>query len=196
MENKKIVIVLGGSRSGKSEFAEGLVGKRDRVTYIATLSAGDNEMARRVDTHRARRPEAWQTVEEPCRLAQRIAEIDSEPGVIIVDCLSGWLSNLLLKEDSWAENNSTRNQEEILMSEVEELGRILLRVKSTVIIVSSEVGMGIVPAYSMGRLFRDVNGRANRYLVGIADEAYLLLSGLPLNLKLLSAGLLTDKGEL
>ncbi|NTW05116.1 MAG: bifunctional adenosylcobinamide kinase/adenosylcobinamide-phosphate guanylyltransferase [Peptococcaceae bacterium] len=196
MEKKKIVMVLGGSRSGKSEFAEGLVGPGNRVTYIATLATGDAEMSRRVETHRTRRPKDWHTVEEPDRLAQRISEIDADPGIIIVDCLTGWLSNLLLDDNSCDDKNSVLNQEEILMSKVEELGQVLIKVRSTVIIVSSEVGMGIVPAYSLGRLFRDINGKANRYLVGIADEAYLVVAGLPLNLKLLSAGLEINKCEL
>jgi len=180
----KFILVLGGARSGKSEFAENLANDlAPSVTYVATAAAGDGEMTRRIENHRSRRPPGWKTVEETHLLPEVLREHGSTPGVVLVDCLTVWLTNLLLDESIPYPGAPDEAKEDFITSKVSELANRALECRAHVLLVANEVGMGIVPAYPLGRLFRDVAGRANRHLAGMADEVYFVAAGLALEMK-------------
>lgn len=167
-----LVLVLGGARSGKSHFAEGLAhraaGEGRAVTYVATAGPPrDAEMAARIEAHRGRRPAAWRTVEEPRALEPLLRESD---GLVLVDCLTLWLTNVLLAEED------TDAAAASLLS-------ALAQRRGTVVAVSNETGQGIVPATSLGRAFRDAQGVLNRKVAEAADHVVLVAAGCPLILK-------------
>lgn len=187
MDNKRVVLILGGSRSGKSELAEKMAKQMgEPVTYIATTVIGDEEMSLRVKAHRERRPPDWTTVEETHNLSQKIAGVGQRPGVILVDCLTAWLTNLLLDVDLPFPGASCIDKENYINSRVEELAAVAMDSRANVLLVANEVGMGLVPPYPLGRAFRDISGYANRYLAQVADDAYLVVAGLVLELKSLT----------
>ncbi len=187
MNIKRTILVLGGTRSGKSEFAEQMaVDMSDSVTYIATLKAFDDEFARRVNIHRSRRPAKWDTVEEPLNLSQRINELGQKSGIILIDCLTGWLTNIFLDNDAFSQSTPQQEKEEYIMHKVEELAGAIVNAKADILIVSNEVGMGVVPPYPAGRAFRDVSGKANRLIASKADEVYLVVAGLAVEIKSLA----------
>lgn len=168
------VFITGGARSGKSRLAEELaLGQGAPLVYIATGMAGDREMAERIERHRARRGPDWRTVEEPLDLAGAIGAAQGKCAAILVDCITLWLTNLLLTYDDAA----------IVLKEVEQLVRLLPTLETPLFLVSNEVGMGIVPENRLARTFRDLAGEANELLAGAADEVYVMFSGLPLKLK-------------
>lgn len=170
----KVIFISGGARSGKSRLAERLAAEFGAPRgYLATGSAGDAEMAARIERHRARRGAEWQTVEEPLALAAALREHDGRFRVLLVDCVTLWLTNLLLASDGGAG----------ALAEVEALAALLPRLTTPVILVSNEVGMGIVPDNPLARRFRDLAGEANELLAAAADEVYVTFSGLPLRLK-------------
>jgi adenosylcobinamide kinase/adenosylcobinamide-phosphate guanylyltransferase len=167
-------LVLGGARSGKSTFAERLV--RDSgfaCTFIATATAGDEEMHARIARHREQRDTSWRTVEEPLAIAEVIARESAAGRVILIDCLTLWLSNLI-HADSDVETQ-TRN----LLAAVN-------RSQSPLVLVSNEVGLGIVPDTPLGRRFRDAQGRLNQEIAAAAPNVVLLAAGIPLWLKRVS----------
>jgi adenosylcobinamide kinase/adenosylcobinamide-phosphate guanylyltransferase len=181
----KLILILGGARSGKSTYAQELAkrGERERgggVIFIATAEAGDEEMRARIKRHRRDRPPGWDTVEAPMQVAVVVAEAGVGRVAIIVDCLTLLISNLLLAggEDVDAERATQR-----VFREVEGLIEATQATEADVIVVSNEVGMGIVPSIRLGRLFRDITGQAHRLLAAAADEAYFMLAGLPQRLK-------------
>jgi adenosylcobinamide kinase / adenosylcobinamide-phosphate guanylyltransferase len=164
-------LVLGGARSGKSRYAERLVeGAALSGTYCATAEARDVEMAERIAAHRARRGPFWRTIETPLALATTIAAEAAPARPILVDCLTLWLSNLLL---------AGRNPDE----EASILWRALREAEGPVVLVSNEVGMGLVPETPLGRTFRDASGRLNQELAALADRVVFIAVGLPLVLK-------------
>lgn len=164
-------LILGGVRSGKSRLAESLALRSDRpVTYIATANAGDEEMRQRIDTHRARRPDHWTVVEEPLALAAALARAAGR--CIIVDCLTLWLTNLLLAAEP------TR-----LARERDALLEILPRLNGEIAFVSNETGMGIVPLGELTRRFADEAGRLHQDLAQRCDRVVLMVAGLPMTLK-------------
>jgi adenosylcobinamide kinase/adenosylcobinamide-phosphate guanylyltransferase len=169
------VLVLGGARSGKSAFAERIAAVRGLpVVYVATATAGDQEMAERIALHRAQRPAHWRTLEIPVHVADGVvAEIRARsPGVtIVVEDLTFLLSNLMAEDASTAEACA--------MNEVQSL----LALSADMILVSNEVGLGLVPPYPLGRRFRDALGRVNQSAAVACDEVYVLFAGLPLQLK-------------
>lgn len=166
-----VTLVLGGARSGKSSYAERLAeGCDGACVYLATATAGDAEMAERIAHHRARRGGRWRTREEPLALANALAEA-AEPGhVVLVDCLTLWLSNVMFA-DLDVEN------------ERGELIAALPRLRGPVIFVSNEVGLGIVPDNALARRFRDEAGRLNQAVAAAAQSVVLVAAGLPLVLK-------------
>jgi adenosylcobinamide kinase/adenosylcobinamide-phosphate guanylyltransferase len=181
-----LILVLGGARSGKSSFAEGLMAKYSPpVTYIATAEGRDEEMIQRIQRHRATRPPSWETVEAPLGLVDEIRK-RQDRGVILVDCLTVYLSNLLLQEEMQALDAAER--EERILLEVTTLGEVASKAKATVIVVANEVGWGLVPPYPLGREYRDLCGFANQRLAAYAQEVYLVVAGIPLSLKDLSLG--------
>ena len=174
-----IIFVTGGARSGKSSFAE----KRARelgapLCYLATAQTLDGEMVERVKRHRQRRGGEWSTIEESIHLPQALARCDGQYQAILVDCLTLWLSNLLFKYEDAAEEIEERIHEDL-----QRLKSTLQGMVTPVVLVSNEVGMGIVPDNTLARLFRDIAGTANQTLAAAADEVHVVISGIPLRLK-------------
>lgn len=170
----KNIFISGGARSGKSRLAEKLAeGYGEPLCYIATGEARDGEMAERIANHRQRRGNAWQTVEEPLQLLESIREASGGCRAILVDCITLWITNLLFHHDAV----------EPVLAEVKALAELLHALKIPIILVSNEVGMGIVPENALARSFRDLAGQANQILAEAADEVYVTISGIPLKLK-------------
>jgi adenosylcobinamide kinase/adenosylcobinamide-phosphate guanylyltransferase len=168
------VLVLGGARSGKSSFAERLAAEAGLpVVYVATATAGDDEMAERIALHRAQRPAGWRTLELPTGVAAGVAAAitQSVQSTIVIEDLTFLLANLMGEDEIAAEHAA--------IAEVE----ALLTLRADIILVSNEVGMGLVPPYPLGRLFRDALGRVNQFVAGACGEVYVLFAGLPLQLK-------------
>ena len=164
-------LVLGGARSGKSSFAEQLIGDSNLTRiYLATAAAGDDEMKARIAHHRARRGEAWITVEEPLSLVDALTREVSHGRVVLVDCLTLWLSNLMLAE---------RDPD----IEARRLTRFLGLAETPVVLVSNEVGLGLVPETPLGRRFRDAQGRLNQLVAACVPNVVFIAAGLPLWLK-------------
>jgi adenosylcobinamide kinase/adenosylcobinamide-phosphate guanylyltransferase len=171
----KVILVTGGARSGKSRFAERQAEKFGPMRgYLATGQAGDAEMAERIARHRARRGSDWETVEEPLELNRAITRVDGFYTVLLVDCITLWLSNLLFHCEGGADEALLR---------VARFTESFERLSTPLIIVTNEVGMGIVPEHPLARSFRDLAGEANERIAARADEVYLIISGLPLKLK-------------
>jgi len=175
----KTIFITGGARSGKSRFAEELTQQFGApLGYLATAQALDDEMAERVKKHRLRRGDAWQTMEEPLHLPQTLAASDRTCKAVLVDCLTLWLSNLLFHYEEQGEDAEAR-----IMKDVHGLTATLREMRTPVIIVSNEVGQGIVPENHLARRFRDIAGQANQLLAAMADEVHVVISGIPLRLK-------------
>lgn len=167
-----IVYVSGGARSGKSRFAEAYAARPgDDVTYLATAQAFDDEMRERIARHRGDRPAAWHTAEEPLDVAQAARNVQTP--TLLLDCLSLWVSNLLLAGES----------EDRMLAATDDLLAALRERGGLSVLVSNEVGLGIVPDNALARTYRDALGRVNQRVAAASDEAYLLVSGLPLQLK-------------
>ncbi len=176
----QLILILGGARSGKSAYAERLAQERGgAVLFVATAAAGDEEMAQRIAAHRADRPAAWQTLEAPTGVAAAIAACDSAADILLLDCVTLLVSNLLLAREAAGEAAIGR----AIDAEIEALLAAIAVMEATWIVVSNEVGMGLVPPYPLGRAYRDLLGRANARLAARADRAYLLVAGLALDLK-------------
>ncbi len=166
-----VTLLLGGARSGKSRRAEALVeGQGGPCLYVATARAGDAEMAERIARHRARRGPRWQTIEEPLDVVGALQRHSGAEGAVMVDCLTLWLSNLL---EAGAD----------VASETERLKRALLDLPGPVVLVSNEVGLGIVPANALARSFRDHAGRMNQQVAEVAQSVIFMAAGLPMVLK-------------
>ena len=172
-----IELVLGGARSGKSRYAERqALATRLPVIYIATAEAGDTEMQVRIAHHRERRPSAWQTVEEPVRLAAVIRQHADSAHCLLVDCLTLWLSNILFDRHGSL-------QESLFAQERAALLETLAQCQNQVILVSNEVGMGVVAADAMTRRFVDEAGFLHQALAELCDQVVLVTAGLPQRLK-------------
>jgi len=186
----RLILVLGGARSGKSRFAQQLAQtcsdeEHRSVVYVATAEAGDEHMRQRIERHRRGRPSGWETVEAPQNVAAAIEATGDSAAAIIVDCLTLWISNLLLTggEDFNEDEAQVASREEAILAEVAALIRAARKANACVIVVSNEVGMGIVPLTSLGRIFRDIAGWANQALAQAADEVYVMWAGLPQRIK-------------
>ena len=163
-------LILGGARSGKSTFAEKLADAAAQPIYIATAQPDDAEMADRIRCHQERRSPHWQTWEVPLSIAEAIARIDSPDTVVVVDCLTLWVSNLMQAGRDVA-------------SESQILVEALASSPCSVILVSNEVGSGIVPVNALARAFRDHMGHLHQLLAAQADNVYLIVAGIPLTVK-------------
>ncbi len=176
----KIFLVTGGTRSGKSAFAERLAAQISAVvSYIATAVITDEEMQARVDLHQRRRPAGWETLEEPYCVSDLIGKIGAPEKVFLLDCLSVYVSNLLWRNNA---DNDEENRAAVL-AEVRAILQAAKNTGSTLIIVSSEVGLGLVPDNRLGRFYRDLLGEANQEVAETAEEVYFVASGIPLALK-------------
>ncbi|MGI9381508.1 MAG: bifunctional adenosylcobinamide kinase/adenosylcobinamide-phosphate guanylyltransferase [Methyloligellaceae bacterium] len=170
-ELSKVSLILGGARSGKSRYAEGLAGRwASHKVYLATGQAGDAEMVSRIAEHRERRGADWRTVEEPLHLVEALDSHCAPETVVLVDCLTLWLTNVML------EGREIADESERLVGAVASLA-------GPAIFVSNEVGLGIVPENAMARAFRDHQGRLNQQLAAVADLVVFMAAGLPMRLK-------------
>ena len=189
----RIILITGGARSGKSAFAERLALKSGRsVAFIATATAGDEEMRSRIARHRAARPATWQTIEEPLDLAGAVVQAGNMADVLLLDCITLWLNNLFAQsirqhehESEEEEYNALALLDETAMQEIEKLlaAAQSLDPDKNILIVTNEVGLGIVPAYPLGRLYRDTLGYVNQRLAQAADRVYLMVAGMGIDLK-------------
>lgn len=177
----EVLFVTGGARSGKSTFAEQLAleaaARGVEVCYLATMEPGDDELRDRIARHQARRPEAWRTVEEPVELAAAVRAADAD-ACVLVDCLSLWVTNRLMQVGSDDPSlDAIDALEAALDGEVDALLAASTTRPGTTIIVTNEVGSGLVPPYPLGRAYRDLLGRVNQRVSRAAGRAWLLVSG-------------------
>jgi len=181
---KQLTIILGGARSGKSAYAEQLAAKEgERILYVATAQAWDADMATRIANHRAQRPADWQTLEAQTEVGSAIAAwLAREPAVdlLLLDCLTLLANNVLI---ALPEDATEAEATAALRHEVDALLAVYRASNARWIIVSNEVGLGIVPPYPLGRLYRDALGRANQQIAAIADEVLFMVAGLPMVVK-------------
>ena len=165
------LLVLGGARSGKSTFAQQTAeGSKPKQVLIATAEALDEEMSARIDRHISDRGETWSTIEAPLKLADAIQANCTDECAVVVDCLTLWLSNILHKDLD-------------VDTEIERLVAVVAKTDTPLILVSNEVGMGIVPATELGRRFRDAQGQLNKAMATAVDRVEFVAAGLPLRLK-------------
>lgn len=178
----QLILILGGARSGKSAYAQRLARELggDAVLVVATATAGDAEMAQRIDRHRQSRPLRWRTLECPRHIGAALHAELAEASVVVVDCLTLLVSNVMLALDAppAAETATTAVQAEIAA-----LLQVCRRNHATFIVVSNEVGLGLVPDTPLGRLYRDLLGQANQTLAAQAQAVYLMVAGLAVDVK-------------
>jgi adenosylcobinamide kinase/adenosylcobinamide-phosphate guanylyltransferase len=196
---QRIVLVTGGARSGKSTFAEECARQSEkRVVYVATAAVADAEMGRRIAEHRRRRPPAWETVEEPLNLDLALRQNDAPNRLFVVDCLTILLSNHLLARTGLEGERLASPEQRILnpdprltedqvldeiLEYVQRVASIIPKLRADLILVTNEVGLGLVPDNPLGRLFRDLAGKANQVFAALAGEVYFVVSGIPLRVK-------------
>jgi len=177
----RLTLILGGARSGKSSYAQSLAEETGKsVTFLATAQALDEEMSARIQKHRTERPPDWETLEIPLNISSHVGQIKTE--VVILDCMTLLVTNLLMrfvKNDLVDEPPFTQ----ALQKEVDELIANIHRGKQEWIIISNEVGLGLVPPYQMGRVYRDLLGWANQQLARAADKVIFMVAGIPTVIK-------------
>jgi adenosylcobinamide kinase/adenosylcobinamide-phosphate guanylyltransferase len=170
----KIYFITGGARSGKSSFAERLAlsmeGKR---AYVATAQALDAEMAAKIEKHRRDRSSTWDTYEEPLAVADLLRKLSGRYQVVLLDCLTLWLSNVMAHTDG----------DGAVLARVEDLVKVLASFDGACLVVSNEVGLGIVPDNPLARQFRDLAGMLNQRIAQTADEVYFTAAGIPMKIK-------------
>ncbi len=178
-----LTLILGGARSGKSNYAEELVKKTEgRVLYVATAQALDAEMENRIRVHRTTRPDHWITVEAPDAVAAAVDAHIADVQVVLLDCVTLMAMNVY-KTGAEEDEAAQAVAEENLMEEIEALLRVVARSDARWVVVSNEVGLGLVPPYPLGRAYRDALGRANQRLAKFADEVVFMVAGLPIWVK-------------
>lgn len=195
---KKLILILGGARSGKSRLAQQMAEKPgEKVLFVATGQPLDDEMALRITEHKRKRPGNWRTLEIDIKVGQKLKEQIGGAEVVLLDCLTLLVSNILTREgrepfsspstgedEGEGENcEAISEAEKRVIDEVEELIECINRHESTFIVVSNEVGLGLVPENKLGRVYRDLLGKANQLLARQADEVYFMASGIPLKIK-------------
>jgi adenosylcobinamide kinase / adenosylcobinamide-phosphate guanylyltransferase len=166
-----VTLVLGGVRSGKSRYAQQLAERSGRVVFVATAKISDDEMRGKIERHRADRPKQWMTIEEPLELVEVLTQQQTSCDVILIDCLTIFAANLLESEGDAIDDRVTA------------LCNALRSADCAVVLVSNEVGSGVVPAYPLGRRYRDLLGEINQSIAKVADDVILMIAGLPLALK-------------
>ncbi|HEY8875710.1 MAG TPA: bifunctional adenosylcobinamide kinase/adenosylcobinamide-phosphate guanylyltransferase [Desulfosporosinus sp.] len=198
----QFTLITGGARSGKSRFAELMAAHTKRpVIYIATAQILDEEMALRVKKHQLQRPSTWRLIEEPLKIRDTLLQLKDEDGVILLDCVTLWLTNLLLAKQAQPTKPSCADGEEFplnlqhdhdvfnnevepqILDIVKDVALLARDIKPQVIFVSNEVGQGIVPEYPLSRAYRDLAGRGNQILAQSADQVYMVVAGLPMEIK-------------
>ncbi|MDR0577312.1 MAG: bifunctional adenosylcobinamide kinase/adenosylcobinamide-phosphate guanylyltransferase [Candidatus Accumulibacter sp.] len=178
-------LIFGGARSGKSALAERRAAESGlRVIYVATAQALDDEMRRRIAHHRARRPSSWGLVESPLGLAAALRRHAAADACLLVDCLTLWLSNLLFAGEAARQAEAGQAIDcPLLRGETQDLVDALPRLPGRIVLVSNEVGWGIVPMAPVSRLFADEQGRLNQRVAAVCERVTLVAGGLPLTLK-------------
>ena len=181
----KTTLITGGARSGKSHFAQELARRLDKaVLFVATAEAGDEEMRQRIEEHKKARPAHWSTLEVTSHVGNQILQDCNEAQVVIVDCITLLVSNILGQyDDQTIERIDAGLIEKKVVDEIDELVECINRLDASFIVVTNEVGTGLVPATKTGRLYRDLLGRANQLLAQQSDEVYLMVAGLPVKIK-------------
>ncbi len=198
----QFTLITGGARSGKSRFAELLAARATGpVIYIATAQIWDEEMALRVKKHQQQRPSTWRLIEEPRNIGETLIRLKDEDGIILLDCVTLWLTNLLLAGQSQPATPSRPTGEEFslnsqddqdlynnelepqILDTVRNVAQLAQEIKPQVIFVTNEVGQGIVPENPLARAYRDLAGRSNQILAHGADRVYLVVAGFPMEIK-------------
>lgn len=178
MNSKKVILLLGGARSGKSKYAQELAEQyENKVLFVATAEALDNEMHVRIEAHKKARPKGWKTLEAPHNIGAELNKQAGDFDIVLIDCITLLVSNLLGSSPDSSEIDRRIEQE------VTQLVECIHTMDKTFIIVSNEVGMGLVPPNKLGRIYRDLLGKANQVLAQNADEVYLMVAGIPLKVK-------------
>ena len=174
----KSILITGGARSGKSRFAQELALEAGgRVLFVATAEAKDEDMRRRIEAHRRSRPEGWETLEVPLGINGTFSRRAEGAEIVVVDCITMLVANIMLQ------SQGETAAEEMALKEVNALVSKVAAMEATFIIVTNEVGLGLVPDNELGRRYRDCLGGANQLLAYCADEVYLMVAGIPLRLK-------------
>jgi adenosylcobinamide kinase/adenosylcobinamide-phosphate guanylyltransferase len=166
--------IVGGASSGKSRYAMGIFEGRKDVSFIATGVRTDDEMANRIDAHRSERPRTWETIEEPTRLIDAARRANRDRDALIIDCLTMWVSNLCFMDQMSMED---------ILSLAEKTASFLAELDSEIVVVTNEIGMGIIPAEEESREFRRTAGEVNRIFADRSNAAYLVVSGIGMRLK-------------
>jgi adenosylcobinamide kinase / adenosylcobinamide-phosphate guanylyltransferase len=181
----KLVLILGGARSGKSRLAQEMARRSEGpVLFVATATAGDEDMGRRIAKHRQDRPAGWRTLEATTGIGTQIEQNIGEARTVIIDCITLLIMNIFSRySDPELEHIDESVLEPQVDAEINTLLHAIHRTPAVFLIVSNEVGLGLVPDNRMGRLYRDLLGRANRGLAQSADEVYFIVSGIPLKIK-------------
>jgi len=183
----ELIFITGGARSGKSRFAENLLASTAQVVYIATALANDVEMKERIQLHRERRNPQWSTVEAYASLGDILLPFAAAKEAALLDCLTLMICNLMLKDASvdWDKIalQAVDRIERQIEREVDSMLNVMRNFKGQALVVSNEVGMGLVPEYPLGRYFRDIAGRMNQKTAALADKVYLMVSGIPVKIK-------------
>jgi adenosylcobinamide kinase/adenosylcobinamide-phosphate guanylyltransferase len=170
----KIIFITGGARSGKSDYALKIAEDIGKIRgYIATAEALDDEMRERIELHRKSRGNNWHTIEEPRNLAGLFESMQTRYDVLIVDCITLWVSNLM----------GDGLEDEDILKMAGKLSKKLVGHKNNIIIVTNEVGMGLVPDNPLGRRFRDIAGKVNQIMAAVSNEVHFMVSGIPLKIK-------------
>jgi adenosylcobinamide kinase/adenosylcobinamide-phosphate guanylyltransferase len=187
----KITLVLGGARSGKSEFAERMVDRPSaRVSYIATARQQGREMVARIERHQKRRPSSWQTIEAPSELRAAIDKLEPDTQAVMIECLYVWTSNRLLALGDPAERDwwdRVAELEVAVVAETREVATVARDAPWDLVFVSSEIGLGTVPEQPRPRAFRDLVGTVNRTAADCSSEVYIVIAGIPVELTRLRA---------
>lgn len=179
--SRNLTLVLGGVRAGKSRYAQELAQRGGRVLYVATAEAGDEEMAARIQAHREERPSDWATLEEPIDMAGALESRLSDVDTVLLDCLTLWVSNLLLQD---RDDQGSRAD---IQTEAQRLLALYEQHNASWIVVSNEVGLGVVPATKLGRIYADELGRVNQLFAAAADDVTVMFAGLPVNIRALGS---------
>jgi len=177
----KLILFLGGARSGKSTYAQNLAREHGgHIAFIATAQAGDPEMAARIAAHQRERPDAWRTLELPSRVAAAWQAQDIQADLAVLDCLTFLVTNILLQATVDIDQPDEEKATRMVAEEINGLIQLVTTSPCEWVVVSNEVGFGLVPPYPLGRLFRDTLGWANQRLAAIADQVFLLVAGIPI----------------
>ena len=172
------ILITGGARAGKSSFAQKLAAESGgKVLFVATAEARDEDMRRRIEKHQKSRPSNWKTLESPSEVAKAISQNGGEYEVIVIDCITMLVSNVMLAADD------EETAESAVINEIEALIKAMQTKPSAFIVVSNEVGLGIVPDNELSRNYRDLLGRANQLMAQYADEVYFMVAGIPVKIR-------------